>query len=187
MARHSFDDEKYLQLFISGSEDAFDAIFKRYYEGLLQFAKVLLPYPTDEAEDIVAEMFCTLWLGRRQIAISTTLSAYLYVSVRNRVFDYYRKRKTIFNLSEDVLVETPGEDYQQPDHQLMYKDVTSQIQQLITQLPPQMQLVFKMHRYEGFSYDEIADLLNISVNSVKTHMFRALKILKAAYPILPIC
>jgi len=187
MARHSFDDEKYLQLFISGSEDAFDAIFKRYYEGLLQFAKVLLPYPTDEAEDIVAEMFCTLWHSRRQIAISTTLSAYLYVSVRNRVFDYYRKRKAIFSLSEDVLVETPVEDHQQPDHQLMYKDVTSQIQQLITQLPPQMQLVFKMHRYEGFSYDEIADLLNISVNSVKTHMFRALKILKTAYPILPIC
>ncbi|PSL25449.1 RNA polymerase sigma factor [Chitinophaga ginsengisoli] len=187
MARHSFDDEKYLQLFISGSEDAFDAIFKRYYEGLLQFTKVLLPYPTDEAEDVVAEMFCTLWHSRRQIAISTTLSAYLYVSVRNRVFDYYRKRKTMFNLTEDVLVETPGEDHQQPDHQLMYKDVTIQIQQLITQLPPQMQLVFKMHRYEGFSYDEIADLLNISLNSVKTHMFRALKILKTAYPILPIC
>jgi RNA polymerase sigma-70 factor (ECF subfamily) len=187
MARQSFDEDKYLQLFISGNEDAFDAIFKRYYEGLLQFAKVLLPYPTDEAEDIVADMFCTLWHNRRQIAISTTLSAYLYVSVRNRVFDYYRKRKTVFNLAEDALAETPDENYQQPDHQLIFKDTTTQIQQLITQLPPQMQLVFKMHRYEGFSYEEIAVLLNISLNSVKTHMFRALKFLKSAYPILPIC
>jgi RNA polymerase sigma-70 factor (family 1) len=187
MVRQSFDDNQYLQLFISGSEDAFDAIFKRYYEGLLQFAKVLLPYPTDEAEDIVAEMFCTLWHNRRQIAISTTLSAYLYVAVRNRVFDYYRKRKSIFNLPEEALAETPDAGYQQPDYQLMYKDVTIQIQSLIAQLPPQMQLVFKMHRYEGFNYEEIASLLNISVNSVKTHMFRALKFLKTAYPILPIC
>ena len=187
MARQSFDDNHYLQLFISDSEDAFDAIFKRYYEGLLQFAKVLLPYPTDEAEDIVAEMFCTLWHNRRQIDISTTLSAYLYVSVRNRVFDYYRKRKAIFNLPEEALADTPDAGYQQPDHQLMYKDITSHIQSLVAQLPPQMRLVFKMHRYEGFSYEEIAGLLNISVNSVKTHMFRALKFLKAAYPMLPVC
>jgi len=187
MARQSFDEDKYLQLFISGNEDAFDAVFKRYYEGLLQFARVLLPYPTDEAEDVVAEMFCTLWYNRRQIAISTTLSAYLYVSVRNRVFDYYRKRKTTFSLPEEALTETPDVDHQQPDQQLMYKDVTSQIQQLVGQLPAQMQLVFKMHRYEGFSYEEIAGLLNISVNSVKTHMFRALKFLKSAYPMLPIC
>lgn len=187
MARQSFDEDKYLQLFISGNEDAFDAIFKRYYEGLLQFAKVLIPYPTDEAEDIVAEMFCTLWHNRRQISISTTLSAYLYVSVRNRVFDYYRKRKAIFSLPEEALTETADVDHQQPDHQLMYKDVTTRIQLLVGQLPAQMQLVFKMHRYEGFSYEEIAGLLNISVNSVKTHMFRALKFLKAGYAMLPIC
>ncbi|QHS60532.1 RNA polymerase sigma-70 factor [Chitinophaga agri] len=187
MARQSFDDNHYLQLFISGSEDAFDAIFKRYYEGLRQFAKVLLPYPTDEAEDIVAEMFCALWHNRRQLAISTTLNAYLYVAVRNRIFDYYRKRKSMYNLPEEALAEMPDDGYQQPDHQLMYKDITVHIQSLIAQLPPQMQLVFKMHRYEGFSYEEIAGLLNISVNSVKTHMFRALKFLKATYPILPIC
>jgi DNA-directed RNA polymerase specialized sigma24 family protein len=72
MARDLFDEDKYLQLFIAGREDNFDTIFKRYYEGLLNFAKVLIPYPTDEAEDIVAEMFCTLWNNRKQIHITNT-------------------------------------------------------------------------------------------------------------------
>jgi RNA polymerase sigma-70 factor (family 1) len=183
MAQDHFDEDKYLQLFISGSEDAFDTIFKRYYEGLLNFAKVLIPYPTDEAEDIVAEMFCTLWHNRKQIIITHTLNAYLYTAVKNRVFDYFRKRKMIFHIPEEN--DTPVEGYQQPDHLLMYKDVTTRIQHLISQLPPQMRLVFQLNRYEGFSYEEIAGLLNISLNSVKTHMFRAMKSLKAAYSVLP--
>ncbi|MVT10704.1 RNA polymerase sigma-70 factor [Chitinophaga tropicalis] len=187
MARLSFDENKYLQLFISGNEEAFDAIFKRYYEGLLNFAKVLLPYPTDEAEDIVAEMFCHLWQHRSQLTISNTLGAYLYVAVKNRVYDYYRRKKLLFDLPEAAPEENAVAGYQQPDHLLMYKDMVVHIRQLIEQLPPQMRLVFRLHRDEGFSYDQIAGLLNISVNSVKTHMFRALRILKEAYAILPKC
>lgn len=164
------------------SEDAFDSIFKRYYEGLLSFAKVLIPYPSDEAEDIVAEIFCSLWLNRKQITINNTLGAYLYTAVKNRVSDYYRKRKIIFHIPEDDSVSA---DYQQPDDLLMYKDATQRIRHLISELPPQMRLVFQLNRYEGFSYEEIAGLLDISVNSVKTHMFRALKSLKASYPMLP--
>ena len=177
-----FDEDK----FSSGSEDAFDAIFKRYYEGLLHFAKVLIPYPTDEAEDIVAEIFCTLWHNRKQINITNTLGAYLYTAVKNRVFDYYRKRKVIFHIPEEDATDNyqqVTDNYQQPDHLLMYKDVTLRIGHLINGLPPQMKLVFQLNRYEGFSYEEIAGLLNISVNSVKTHMFRALKSLKASYHI----
>jgi RNA polymerase sigma-70 factor (ECF subfamily) len=175
MAQDLFDKDKY-------SEDAFDTIFKRYYEGLLSFAKVLIPYPTDEAEDIVAEIFCTMWLNRKQISITNTLGAYLYTAVKNRVFDYYRKRKIIFHIPEE---DNASADHQQPDHLLMYKDATQRIRHLINELPPQMRLVFQLNRYEGFSYEEIAGLLDISVNSVKTHMFRALKSLKASYPMLP--
>jgi RNA polymerase sigma-70 factor (ECF subfamily) len=99
------------------------------------------------------------------------------------VFDYFRKRKIIFHIPEEN--DTAAAGYQQPDHLLMYKDVTHRIQYLISQLPPQMRLVFQLNRYEGFSYEEIAGLLNISVNSVKTHMFRAMKSLKASYAVLP--
>src|SRR3954467_14031586 len=159
MAQDLFDEDK----LISGTDDAFDAIFKRYYEGLLHFAKVLIPYPTDEAEDIVAEIFCTLWHNRKQINITNTLGAYLYTAVKNRVFDYFRKRKIIFHIPEESNTAVAG--YQQPDHLLLYKDATERIQYVISQLPPQMRLVFQLNRYEGFSYEEIAGLLNISVNS----------------------
>lgn len=181
MDRHQFDENSYLQLFIAGDEDAFNAIFSRYYAGLLNFAKVLIPYPSDEAEDIVADMFAHLWHHRKKITVSTTLGAYLYVAVRNRVYDHYRKRRIIFNMPEDAATDTPADGHMQPDHLLMYKDTAIRIRLLVNQLPPQMRLVFQLSRHEGFSYEEIASLLNISLNSVKTHMFRAMKLLKAAY------
>lgn len=181
MYQHHTDDNKDLQLFIAGNEEAFDAIFRRHYAALLNFAKVLIPYPSDEAEDIVAEMFCNLWHNRRKLTITNTLRAYLYVSVRNRVLDHYRKRKQIFSMPEEAGAEASTEGYLQPDHLLMYKDAATRVQYMVEQLPPQMRLVFQMHRNEGFSYDEIASLLNISVNSVKTHMFRAIKILRSAW------
>lgn len=187
MAQLFFEEGKYLQLFISGNEDAFDAIFRRYYEGLLHFAKTLLPYPTDEAEDIVAEMFCQFWQQRGRLQISTTLGAYLYVAVKHRVFDYYRKKKTTFQLPEEALADTPDQTQPQPDDILMYKDASRRMQQLVNQLPPQMRLVFRLHRDEGFTYEEIAVLLDISLNSVKTHMFRAMRLLKNSHAILPIC
>ncbi|UYQ91004.1 RNA polymerase sigma-70 factor [Chitinophaga horti] len=187
MMRQSFDEDKYLQLFISGSEDAFDAIFKRYYEGLRHFTKTLLPYPTDEAEDIVAEMFCQLWQQRSRLQINTTLGAYLYVAVKHKVYDYYRRQKQQFSLPEETLAEAADTHFSQPDDQLHYKYAAERMQQLVATLPPQMQLVFRLQRDEGFTYEEIASLLDISLNSVKTHMFRAVRQLKASWSILPIC
>ena len=181
MDHHQFDENSYLQLFMAGDEEAFNAIFKRYYAGLLSFTKTLLPYPSDEAEDIVADMFCYLWKNRRRLTVNITLGAYLYTAARNRVYDHYRKKKQIFSLPEEAA------GYLQPDHLLIYKDVASRMRLLVEKLPPQMRLVFQLHRNEGFSYEEIASLLGISVNSVKTHMFRAVKTLRSAWltPILP--
>ena len=80
---------------VEGNIGSFDLLFKNYYEGLLSFAKELLPYPSDEAEDIICDMFESLWANRNQLQVKTSIASYLYISVRNRVYDHFKKNKVI--------------------------------------------------------------------------------------------
>jgi len=168
------------QIIGSGDERAFDQLFTRYYPGLLNYSKVLLPYPTDEAEDIITEVFLKIWQQRATLIIHSSLASYLYISVKNRINDYYRKHRMNVHESLDSLVNNACPEYI-PDQQLSYKELNMEMERLIDRLPVRTQLIFKMNRHDHITYDDIALILHLSVNSVKTHMYRALKFLKEEY------
>lgn len=177
----SSSDQHYLKALALGSEAAFDALFTRYYAGLLRYAKSLLPYPTDAAQDVTADVFCSLWTNRAQLTVQGSLASYLYAAVKHRSFDKLRQQRRAHEDVEDNLPQTqPEATYLQPDHLLAYQELNHQVLHLIGRLPERTRLVFQLHRDSNLTYDDIAALLDISVNSVKTHMFRALKFLKAA-------
>ncbi|MBS7567082.1 RNA polymerase sigma-70 factor [Mucilaginibacter sp. Bleaf8] len=180
MTSGSTEDQALLERVRAGNEPAFESLFQKYYPGLLRYGKMLLPYPTDEAEEAVFDVFAKLWIQRHNIHLHISLASFLYKAVKNRTHDYYRKK----NMVSVVLVEAenePEQTYQIPDQQLQFKELTQGIEKLIALLPERTQMVFRMNRYDGLTYQEIANLLNISVNSVKTHMYRAIKFLKDAY------
>lgn len=174
------DDQLVKRITGFNDEKAFDALFVKYYPGLLHYSKVLLPYPTDEAEDMIAEVFLKIWQQRATLVIHSSVASYLYIALKNRIHDYYRKNGMFSFESLDVLDHTSSTD-QLPDQQLFYKELNQVIGQLIEQLPARTQLVFKMNRNDHMTYDEIALILDLSLNSVKTHMYRALKSLKEGY------
>jgi RNA polymerase sigma-70 factor (family 1) len=175
-------DHLYLQRIANGDEHAFGQLFTRYYAGLVRFARSLLPYPGQEAEDIVSDVFCHLWKNRTQLQVQQSLAAYLFVAVKNRVMDHLKKKKLpIIELHPDA-PEPADDGYAAPESLLVYKELDQLLTYLITQLPPRSRLVFSMHRDENLTYEEIAVILGISVNSVKTHMFRALRYLKNKFP-----
>jgi RNA polymerase sigma-70 factor (family 1) len=177
----SSSDQHYLKALALDDEAAFDALFTRYYAGLLRYAKALLPYPTDAAQDVTADVFCSLWLNRAQLVVQGSLAGYLYAAVKNRIYDKHRQQRRAPVEAEDTLPCTQAEaDYLQPDQLLTYQELNHHLLHLITQLPERTRLVFQLHRDGNLTYDDIAALLDISVNSVKTHMFRALKFLKTA-------
>jgi RNA polymerase sigma-70 factor (family 1) len=173
-------DKQYLTELALGNEAALEALFTRYYAGLLRYAKTLLRYPTDAAEDVVAEVFCTLWTSRAQLAVTGSLAAYLYTAVKHRAFDRLREQRRTPLEAADELPHTQLEaEHQQPDHLLAYQELSEQLMHLIGLLPERTRQVFQLHRDGGLTYEEMAGLLGISVNSVKTHMFRALRFLKS--------
>lgn len=175
------NDKHYLEALAVGSEQAFDALFTRYYAGLLRYAESLLPYPTDAAEDVVADLFCAVWTQRTQLAVQGSLAAYLYAAVKHRSFDKRRQqRRTPVEAEADLPLTQPEATYLQPDQLLDYQELNQHLLQLIERLPERTRQVFQLHRDGNLTYEEIAVLLAISINSVKTHMFRALRFLKSA-------
>ncbi len=175
-------DHLYLKRIANGDEEAFELLFTRYYAGLVRFARSLLPYPGEEAEDMVSDVFCYLWKNKSHLQIQESPAAYLFAAVKNRVFDHLKRKKLpLMELDPDA-AEPADDAYAAPVNQLAYKELDQLITLLIAKLPPRSRLVFCMHRDENLTYEEIATILGISVNSVKTHMFRALRYLKDKFP-----
>lgn len=172
-------NHQHLLMRLSKSDPAaFDELFLEYYAGLLRFARSHMPYPSDGAEDIVADVLGYLWQNRSRLDIRGSLAAYLYRAVKNNIIkEFSRSRFNNGNFEEVVLLQADS-SFNEPDSLLAYKELNTHIQFLIGKLPDRTRLVFLMNRDNGLTYLEISDLLGISINSVKTHMYRALLFLK---------
>ncbi|WP_187774906.1 RNA polymerase sigma factor [Pedobacter sp. BS3] len=179
--KQKIEDWNVFERLINGDGGAFDLLFKKFYPGLLRFARTLLPHPSDEAEDIISDVFCNLWENRAKINIHSSVAGYLYTATRNHILNKHKKAKLILFEMEDSVNEIADVNYQLPDDLMTYKEIDKRILELINLLPERTRQVFIMNRDEDLTYEEIASALNISINTVKTHMFRALRFLKSAF------
>lgn len=177
IANHT-EDLQLLARIKTGEPEAFDLLFLKYYSNLMRFCKSLLPYPSDEAEDVVLEVFHKFWQQRNFVTIHSSLSSFLYAAVKNRVYDYHRKHSLRTFTTLDAIPESLHLDYQSPDQIIEFKEICENLEKMVKMLPEKMQIIFRMNREDSLTYQEIADLLEISINSVKTQMYRAIKFLK---------
>ncbi|NJK93945.1 MAG: RNA polymerase sigma-70 factor [Bacteroidales bacterium] len=175
------EDELIKQL-QQGDEAAFEFIFRQHFTGLCLFAEHFLK-DTAAAEEIVEDFFCHLWETGKYISINTSLRGFLYKSIYNqclkyvrhkKVEDKYREEQYYFNDRE--ILEGASADY--PSVNLVVKELEAKISEVIDSLPEQCRKIFCMNRYENKTYQEIADKLGISINTVKTQMARALQKLR---------
>jgi len=172
-------DEVLLQLMSSDDQEAFALIYRRYWEGLfITAAKVLRG--KQEAEDVVQDVFLSLWNRRKELHIEGSLAAYLQTSVRYKAIHYIEKnitRKDYLALLTDVAVNTltPSADLQ-----FQLKEVQQTIREVIAKMPPKMQEVYRLSRHEHLTHKEIAEKLGISVETVKKHIQHALQLIKNA-------
>ena len=165
-----------------GKERAYKYLYDQHYQILCHVAS---QYVKDDflAETIVGDVIFHLWEIRQTLEITTSLRSYLMTSVRNRCLDYlksqYKQREMAMSSPglEDfpVLNYIKGDDY--PLGQLLEKELEGEIMKAISHLPEECRRVFHLSRFEEKKYDEIATELNISVNTVKYHIKRALALL----------
>jgi RNA polymerase sigma-70 factor (ECF subfamily) len=129
------------------------------------------------AEDIVQDLFITLWLKNKNINISTSLKNYLFTSVKNRSIDYLKREKTkskrILNLRQTT---EPVENLSVL--WMAEAELEKLVEFCLEKLPPRCREIFKLSRFYGYKNHEIADKLGISKRTVELQISNALKSLR---------
>jgi RNA polymerase sigma-70 factor (ECF subfamily) len=160
-------------IYISDKKYTFRDIFKEFYTSQYLFALRLLTNSHD-AEDVVQDVFMNIWKSKPVFKNEIAFKSYIYLSTRNKCFDLIKKKKPVYE-SSDNLKETPDEiEY------LLKEEVFRLLDKAVEKLPPQTRSII-MLSMKGHSIKEIAELLAISVNTVKTLKSRAYKQLKEVY------
>lgn len=171
---HSFDIELYLKL-KEGDERAFQELFRKYYAALCHFANQFLS--DDElAEETVQDMFVRFWDKRAALNIETSVKHYLFRSVRNHCFNQLQHDKIKKRYADKVIDASRLEP--DPGQYFIEVDLAEKIEKSINSLPPKRQEIFRMSREQGLKYQEIADVLGISIKTVEAQMGLALKHLR---------
>ncbi len=173
---YTINDSNFTSRLKQGDKELFEIIFNDYYGKLCNYAESLLG-DMSEAEDIVSDFFVYFWENREKLEITTSLSSYLFASVRNRSFNYIKrltvkdKYKTIIHMhyQGDSPFDKSGNSSKFDFDALQLK-----IDEVINNLPNQCRKVFLLNRYEEKKYEEIATELNISRSAVKKHIVKAL-------------
>lgn len=175
-AYSAYTDQELVVLLKAGNAAAFTEIFDRY-NGVLYIHAFKRLQDREECRDLVQELLTTLWLKRDEINFTTTLSGYLYMAVRNKIFNLLSKKKL-----NKAYISAIQQIYQEgnitTDHLTRQNQLAEIIDREITALPPRTREIFELSRKGFLSHKEIALQLDISEQTVKTTINNALKILR---------
>lgn len=174
MALSNADKEHVLiDKIVGGDEQAFSVLFFKYLPVLHVFAAKFTK-SEDAAEEIIQDSFLRLWLNRDKLAEVDNVRAYLYKYVSNECLSYLRKK-----LREERVVDTFMAKQQNSHNNTVetinLNEVTKIIAIAIEKLPDQRKNIYQLSRRDGKTIPEIAEILNISPNTVKNALVIALK------------
>ena len=154
-------------------KEAFNSLFRSLYPQLLSYALRFIR-SKEVASDITQDAFVTLWNKRHELNSQQSVKAYLYRIVRNSSLNYIRDHSS----------ETIGlEDVEEPRLELTDEDAEPEelielLKEWINELPDRRREAFELSRFEGLDHEEIADVMDISSNTVNNHIVAALDYLK---------
>ena len=165
------DDGELLLQLRKGDRIAFDELFNRFAEPIHSYIKMRLN-GSEEADDVLQEVFIRLWNKRQRIVIHTSFRNYLYTIVQHCICDHQRasKRKR-YTLAAEMPEHT--EERAQPDEQYQYKQAYHIWKNATKKLPGQMRRIYAMKNEEQLSVKEIASELQLSEQTVKNQLHTA--------------
>ncbi|GAA3938385.1 sigma-70 family RNA polymerase sigma factor [Chitinophaga oryziterrae] len=151
-----------------GEVNAFDTLYWKYhqavYRNIFKFVKEQIV-----TEDILQEVFAKLWEKRKEINPSQSVAGWLFVISFNLSVDYVRKKLREQTIHKELLNLDFDDDYSL-DRKNVYEDQYQLLEKAIAQLSPKKRKIVTLCKLEGKTYDEVAEELNISRNTVKEHL-----------------
>jgi RNA polymerase sigma-70 factor (ECF subfamily) len=161
-----------------GDEAAFAKLVEKHQRAVLgTIAKMTNQSP--DTEDTAQQVFIKLWKSAKRYQPSAKFTTFLFTITRNLVFNATRKKSRrkehSLNEQEDEWHQTIEDQNTQsrPDKSIAQAELREIIDQAISSLPEKQRLAVVLRRYEKMPYEEIADVLELSVSAVKSQLFRA--------------
>lgn len=169
-------DEELLAKIKQDDRTAFSELFRRYWTPLLDTAFRRLG-SEQQAEELVQDIFVSLYLKRNELEITVSLKAYLHTALKYRVLNEVRGAVVRNNYKIAALTDTPV--YEDVSSKLEAKELEQEISRKLELLPEKCREVFILSRENNLPYKRIAEQLGISVSTVEKHIVKALKILRS--------
>jgi len=159
-----------------GDEVAFRIVFDSFSSKLYYFSLRFLK-DKESCQEVVQEVFMSLWINREKLDTQYPIAPYLYTITRRLTLNALRQVANSQIAMEKMWLNLQVSSNE--TEELVYlEDLERFTEQVLASLPKQQQLVYRMSRQQELSYDEIAEELNISRNTVKNHLVSALKTLR---------
>ncbi len=178
-ANHS-NQFKYFLLVLGNniiSKNAIEQLFETYYEVLVQYAKRFL-FSKDECEDLVQDVFVGLWEKENAFPDDVSLKVFLYRSVRNKCFNVIKHNKVKDKYAENTIKSL--EDDNLFLKQILEEEIVRQLYKAIDVLPKRKKEIIKLS-LKGLKNTEIAEELDIKLQTVKTLKSQSYKILREQF------
>jgi len=180
---HFFNDScppELLRLVSNGDQTAFRQLYAFFYKRLFHFALALVK-TRESAEEIVEDVFVRIWQKKEDLSAIRNVRVYLYTATKNSSLNYLsqKARQSITEPFDHIHVGL-NDSAVTPEQILITAEIHQKIQKAVEALPPRCKMIFKLVREDGLRYKEIAEILNISINTIDAQMAIAVKRISAS-------
>lgn len=174
-------DQTLVERIRQGDRSAFERLFYKHHQSLFHFA-LSITRSRDLAGDIIQDVFLKIWRNRQEWHIKVDVSVYLYQAVRNQSLNTLQAHK-----SRNQLEHRFQEEYQASlewvaEDPFLDEKKSQQIKQIwriVESMPEKRRAVFHLHKKHGLSYQEIAEVCDISIRTVENHIAQSLQYIRS--------
>ncbi len=184
----NFTDEKLVQIYLKGDEKALEELVRRYLPLIYSFSR-RYSGNADNITDIAQEVFIKMWKNMRKFDQSGNFKSWIFTIAKNTALDWLKKKNAVpFSLlqeydNDDNFEETIADLNQLPAIEKIHKESISRgLALAVGQLQQKYGQVINLYHQKGLNFREISDILDESINTVKSRYRRALSFLKKILP-----
>ncbi len=176
MESGNYKEKELVRCLRKGDIDAFNQLYEKYNLKLFYFIRGYVGVKED-IEELIQEVFMTIWETRIRLKENLSFNAYIFTITYNAILKYYRhkgrrlKHTQRYLLDTDMFSNTLMENIES-------KYLREQIEKIISTLPAKRQMIFRLSREKGLSNKEISEKLSLSIRTVESQIYQALKFIK---------
>jgi RNA polymerase sigma-70 factor (ECF subfamily) len=167
------NDSEIIRRIRNGDKQEFEKLFRSSYVSLVRYAKTILR-DHDTAEEIVQELFFRLWQDREKLNIKSSLNGYLFRSVHNRSLHHIEHQQVVSHHAGEVAARAMLSS-EPVTEAIYYSELQAKVAGVLDRLPERCRMIFRMSRFDGLKYNEIAEKLVVNVKTVEADMGKALR------------